>query len=401
MKWKLGLTSDQHLKGNGLRRKLQCVTWAQELFLEQGVVAEINAGDIFEQDQVGDQKRTVGAIKSAYVAVLAPLLDHYLLEGNHDRHSPSRGSALLLFDHPRIHTITEPAIKSIRDDSKHVVVVIVFMPWQYSTAWVTPEERASGQGHELFTDRVDDRLCGLHEAARLMAEEAGGVPVLLCAHGRVSGAKNNQRKKYTGGTGFELRRPTVGLFDHAILGDLHLRQQELDGIRGGYVGALTQEGQDEEGNPSGVEVLTWEDGAFTSEWFECPCARRYATIHISPESKLSGDFEIVKPDDLTCLRVKYVPSDNSDEQLDYRMKLAELATWGIRLEREKCEVASKTRLSAEQAQRGRRITEPAAALDFYGEVTQMPAEELSGLQEELTTLLQEESDAPTDQNVAD
>lgn len=363
---KIGLWADLHIDGPSLDETIENVRWAMSEFEKAGCSHTILAGDWADTDNIGDAANTPGKIKHAFLSALAPSMQHIILEGNHDKKSATRGSALLLFE-DSVETVLSITGKMLTD-----TLGIVLVPWCYKEQFVSPEERGKDD-HNLFLTRVSDMIEEVHSKLSL----AGASSIILAAHCRVRGARENltTNREVTGG--FEIFRDTLDLFDYLHLGDIHLRQ-ELIPNKGGFHGAMSQRGKDEEGHPCGISILSCEDGKLSVQWIDSPIARRYYTVVAD-----SLDVNIPKLNKYDKLYVKYPYDPNDEKSRQFREELVKTVPSGTRLlPSTKHSVAARTGEGSEVI-----VNKPVDALKLYCRTMNISDAETADLVEELELLL--------------
>lgn len=373
--------TDTHLRHDNLAQKLPPLVWARELAIEQGVHVVLHAGDLVDHDNFGGRMTTPGGVVEAYYENFSkPLADQgipiYIVRGNHDKRAARRGSALWNFMGSGTETIETVERRLHCGDGK--LFNIVLAPWIYPEEVIgakEPEEDPADY-HARYIAEVEKLI-----AAELYVPTPSHIPEanILVAHCRYAGSLIGPGRLCPTGEGMELSRELLARFNDLHLGDIHKRQEILS--RGGYTGALTQEGMDEAGNPSGVEIVTIDEDGITRTWHECPCALRFEDRFVEDAAELadqeSAPFGTVR-------RYRYL-SDGSERAKAIAEALEPLAKQGARVE-------PKYQLASRETSPDQPVLEtldrPEVALDHYLEVTGgTPEDERQDLHTELDELL--------------
>ncbi len=373
--------TDIHLKDTNLERKIPVLTWASNLAVSLAVDVVIDAGDLTESDHFAGRNNTPGAMVKAYKEAFSDHLAKYNIpvhhvRGNHDKKSASRGSSLHCFAGQNDWTWEDIGMEVFRPN-KNEHYGVVFVPWMY------PEEILGGHDPQVesidayrqrYLDVTSEKIKSLHH---MLAGDCAFT--ILAAHCQVRGASLSASQLCKGDEGLVLGPEVLELFNDLHLGDIHMRQEILKG-RGGFTGALSQEGFDEEGNPSGVEVVTVDDnGPVEREWHECPVASRYCTTVIEEPEEAAA---LSSPSPNTIARLRYA-HDGSEKAAAIAAVLEPLARQGFLIDPQ----WNMARKEARTDERLEKLDDPFAALDYYCKAYSVQGERRQGLHEELVTLL--------------
>lgn len=403
--WKFMKITDVHLIGRAMERKVAPLKWAADRAIDENVSLVVSAGDLTEHDQFGDKTLTPGGVVELWRENFArPLyfanIAVWHVRGNHDKRAPNRGSSLAAFTYP-LDFVAE-RISYVLYEHHKPNVGFVFVPWLYPVELIGPRPESEGDAdyQNRFTNTVTDHIREV--LAELRKGTPDETPVVLIAHCRVPDAVMNDGQLCPDGKGLVIRRETLELFDHLHLGDIHRRQDVLDaagrwlampdalpeghaalGGRGGYTGALTQEGLDEAGNPSGVEIVTvHDDGHFERIWHECPCAHRYYKIFVATpheaQALVSSGLE-----GNSTFQASFI-QDGSEQAATIAEELTKLEPLGLQIKPQDRREPSRSLRTEEQLER---LDDPPAALSFYGRANNIPEEQLQDLHRELSELL--------------
>lgn len=367
--------TDTHLRHDNLDHKIPALTWVAQQAIERQVDAVLHAGDLVDHDSFGGKLSTPGGVVEAYFNAFAkPLEDAkipvLIARGNHDKRGANRGSALWNFMGVGSTEIFETVGRHqfARDGKAYNVIVC---PWLY------PEELVGGYKEELYDtyiDRVVEMITG-----QLYPDPYTPEANILVAHCRYAGASMSSTKVAPSREGMVLPRELLVRFDDLHLGDIHLRQPILEN-RGGFTGALTQEGLDEAGNPCGVEIVTINDSGICHEWVDYLEARRYELCFVETIEEAQEQLQDLPPSNFR--RTTRFKSDGSPLAKAIATVLEPLARLGVKIEPQ---FASRERIEVEADTT--KLDDPSAALDLYAKSSAMEVPQLTELHVELDDLM--------------
>jgi DNA repair exonuclease SbcCD nuclease subunit len=240
------LTGDIHVCG---KRLADCNAQLAAM-VDQCAARKVEAlyigGDLFDRSSVGDNTASTGAVAAVPIRHIRALTEAgirvVMIPGNHDMPGVGSADALHVFD-------GMAGVEVIRENTARADGV--FIPWSWDPT--RPIE-------ETFPPMPAD------------------APAVLLGHLELVGAK------MTGATCCEKKPGKWQVareflkalpIKHFALFHFHARQEVSTG-RGGYIGALMQQGFGEEGNPAGFEIYDTDTGAV--EWVELDAAPRYRTV---------------------------------------------------------------------------------------------------------------------------
>ena len=275
--------TDIHLKDNNLERKLPVLSWAANLAIDQKVNVVFNAGDLTESDHFAGRNNTPGAMVKAYVEAFSdplwrPASRSTMSGATTTRKAPAEAAHCTASPATTTGSTRTSDVKSFGPTRTNTTVWSSSpgcIPRKSWVATIPQVESAEDYRRRLSGHRVRKDQGPRHEIAGKAVRF-----IILAAHCQVTGASLSASQLCKGNEGLVLGPEVLELFNDLHLGDIHMRQEILDG-RGGFTGASTQEGFDEEGNPSGVEIVTIDDNSQVEhQWHACPVAHRYCTTVI-------------------------------------------------------------------------------------------------------------------------
>lgn len=235
---RIAFVMDPHFSGNLFWSKLD----ALDEVMKSNVDLVCIGGDLAHNARLGDgvmnTMQMVGRL-SQVLNVSKPVI---LLEGNHDIFG-SRGSSLDYFHLPNLSKVAnQPQYFGFSDTE------IVCVPWiQGRHSW---KEEVLGYLNSLKSTKYHRILVG---------------------HMNIKDAHQNKNFRVNPDDHFvfsvdDLKHTSFAPTD-LICGHLHM-QQKFEGIKGCYVGAMTQNNFGEEGNPQGF--LIWDDGGYDFRELKAP-----------------------------------------------------------------------------------------------------------------------------------
>lgn len=222
----INFIADPHFHGKLFESKLEVFNNA----LQRPADLHVVVGDLLHNARLGDgevnQFRMVAELNRSFQLASAPVI---LIEGNHDQFG-SRGSALDFFHWPTLTKVANQPQYFAFEDTE-----LVCIPW--------------------IRNRSDWKQLVL---GFLNAHEGTKKYRIIAAHMNVKDSFQNKNFRVNPDDHFvfsieELRNTAFSPTD-LICGHLHTRQV-FQGIRGGYVGGMTQNNFGESGNPAGY--LAW------------------------------------------------------------------------------------------------------------------------------------------------
>lgn len=226
---------DPHFHGKLFESKLKVFNEA----LQSPADLHVIGGDLLHMARLGDgevnQFRMVSELNRSFQNASAPVI---LIEGNHDQFG-SRGSALDFFHWPHL---TKVANEPVCFRPTHEVE-LVCIPWI--------------RNRRDWKDVVIDFLNNQGRSAAKHSIIVAHMNVLDSKQNRSGSIRVNPDDHFVFSVE-ELKNTAFAPTD-LICGHLHTRQV-FERIRGGYVGAMTQNNFGEEGNPDGY--LVWMNGSY-------------------------------------------------------------------------------------------------------------------------------------------